>query len=74
MADDQVRVTFRFGREIEVKYLVRLPAIGDHATHGRELWVVTDVQRDASGPMIVCERASGASVRGGTGLATHGPA
>lgn len=52
------RVTFRFRREIEVHYLSRLPERGDYITHLHELWVVTSVEEDAVGPVVVCERES----------------
>jgi hypothetical protein len=68
---DQERVTFRFGREIEIKYLARVPEIGDHVARGSLLWLVTDVQSDDAGPVVVCEPPS----RGGAPIGgRHGPA
>jgi hypothetical protein len=60
------QVTFRFGRDTEVHYLERLPREGDRVAHGRELWVVTSVDSDAVGVVVVCERPS-REVSGGAG-------
>jgi hypothetical protein len=54
--DDLERVTFRFGGEIEVRYLARLPATGDLVAHGSALWAVVLVDVDALGTTVVCER------------------
>ena len=56
------RVSFWFGRETEVRYLTRLPEVGDHVTHGSELWVVLEVTTDALGALVICQLpvASGA--------------
>jgi hypothetical protein len=53
---EQQRVTFRFGRDTEVQYLDRLPSVGDRVSHGQELWVVTDVEQDDVGALVVCQR------------------
>jgi hypothetical protein len=52
------QVTFRFGRDTEVHYLERLPREGDRVALGRELWVVTSVDSDEVGVVVVCERRS----------------
>jgi hypothetical protein len=63
---EQQRVTFRFGRDTEVHYVDRLPAIGDRVTRGRELWVVTRVEGDDLGMLVICERSErGVSTNGG---------
>jgi hypothetical protein len=59
------RVTFRFGRDAEVRYLQRVPKRGDLVTHGRALWVVFDVSADAVGATVICELPTG----NGRGLA-----
>jgi len=51
------RVSFRFGRETEVRYLAQVPEIGDHVTHGNAIWVISEVEQTAS------ERSSPASFR-----------
>ena len=53
--DGLQRITFRFGRDLEVRYLPKAPDAGDRVTHGRELWVVAVVSMDAVGVTIVCE-------------------
>jgi hypothetical protein len=64
--DELQRVTFRFGGVTEVHYLESLPDVGDRVTHGRELWVVADVDADGVDALVICERptASGAGTRG----------
>jgi hypothetical protein len=54
--DGLQRVTFRFGGEIEVRYLARVPAAGDLVAHGSALWTVVLVDADALGATVVCER------------------
>lgn len=51
-----LQVTFRFGRDTEFHYLVDLPSIGDRVTHAHELWVVTGVDADSGGALVICER------------------
>ena len=51
------RVTFRFGRDTELQYLSRVPEVGDRVTHGRDVWVVTDVRSDSVGEVVICERS-----------------
>ena len=42
------RVSFRFRRELEVRYLAQVPEVGDHVTHASELWVVMEVDEHES--------------------------
>lgn len=51
-----LQVTFRFGSDTEFHYLVDLPSIGDRVAHAHELWVVTGVDLDSIGALVVCER------------------
>jgi hypothetical protein len=53
------RVTFRFGSEIEVRYLPLSPEAGDFVAHLNGLWVVTFVSADAAGITVVCEFRDG---------------
>jgi hypothetical protein len=53
------RVTFWFGREVEVRYLAAAPAVGDYVSHGNELWLVSRVAVDAVGASIICEHPDG---------------
>ena len=59
------RVTFRFGPETEVHYLAHIPEVGDRVTHGRELWLVTLVESDPLGMLVICEQAQDEVVRAG---------
>jgi hypothetical protein len=52
--EPQQRVTFRFAGEMEVQYLTGLPAVGDRVSHDGELWVVTGVESDSVGALVVC--------------------
>jgi hypothetical protein len=54
--DKQRRATFRFGLDSELKYVPDLPEVGDFVTHRSELWVVSRVEVDATGALVVCER------------------
>jgi hypothetical protein len=56
--EDRIRVTFRFGRDIEVQYVSRTPDVGDRVTRGRDLWVVTDVKSDEAGAVVICARST----------------
>ena len=49
------QITFRFGDEMEVRYLPDVPQRGHYVTHGRELWVVTAVAGDSAGMTVICE-------------------
>lgn len=55
------RVSFKFGRETDVRYLTRVPEVGDHVTHGSELWVVSGVETDELGALVTCEPPRSAS-------------
>jgi hypothetical protein len=52
------RMSFRFGVEIEVRYLSRVPEIGDYVTHGGEIWVVSVIEEQELGALVTCERLS----------------
>ena len=52
--DGLQRVTFRFGPEIEVRYLRRIPEPGDFVSHANNLWVVSSVSADIAGTTVVC--------------------
>jgi hypothetical protein len=49
------RVTFRFGDATQVHYLSQIPKPGEAVTHGRELWVVSSVEEDQVGTLVICE-------------------
>jgi hypothetical protein len=66
------QVTFRFESETEVQYLDRLPSVGDRVTHERELWVVTSVDADAVGVLVLCKQQSRAAPENGDVAETHG--
>ena len=51
------RVIFRFGGETEAYHSPELPVVGDRASHGDALWVVTRVVHVRSGAVAVCERS-----------------
>ena len=53
--DGLQRVTFRFGHEMEVRYLPDVPAAGDFVAHTNGLWIVTSVSGDVAGITVVCE-------------------
>jgi hypothetical protein len=53
------RVTFKFGGEIEVRYLPSTPQSGDFAAHASELWVVVFVSADVAGVTVVCRLQDG---------------
>jgi hypothetical protein len=55
------RVSFRFGPETEVRYLTRVPEVGDHVTRGSEIWVVSAVTTDEVGALVTCELSLSAS-------------
>ena len=52
------RVVFWFERDSEVRYLRGFPEVGDHVTHGRELWLVARTGSDAFERYVICERNS----------------
>ena len=57
--DGLQRVTFRFGPEIEVRYLPRIPAPGDFVSHTIDLWIVSCVSADLVGATVVCRPNDG---------------
>ena len=58
--DELQRVTFHFGGDTQIHYLAQPPRPGEHVTHGRELWVVTGVEQDAVGTLVICEKTTDA--------------
>jgi hypothetical protein len=52
--DEQQRVTFRFEGDTEVYYVRELPSLGDRVTHQHEMWVVTAVDEDSLGALVMC--------------------
>jgi hypothetical protein len=61
--DGLQRATFRFGNEIEVRYLRDAPETGDFVAHTNGLWIVTFVSADAAGITVVCELRDGEGLR-----------
>ena len=61
----QKRVTFRFADQMEVQYLRGLPEVGDRVSHDGQLWVVTRVEADSVGALVVCESSRHAPSSGG---------
>ena len=55
MDSSQQRVTFHFAGRMEVQYLMSLPEVGDRVSHAGVLWVVTRVESDSVGALVVCE-------------------
>jgi hypothetical protein len=53
------RVTFRFGRDMDVRYLPAIPEPGELVTRRDELWVVSHVSDDAGGTTVVCDLQKG---------------
>ena len=45
---------FRFGKQVDVRYLTTIPKIGDRVTHRHTLWVVSHVRLDAHGALVTC--------------------
>ena len=67
MGEPRQRVTFRFAGRMEVQYLTGLPVVGDRVSHEGQLWVVTRVEFDRVGPLVVCSlRATNTQAAGGT--------
>ena len=58
--DELRRVTFRFGGDTQIHYLAQPPRPGEHVTHGGELWLVTSVEQDAVGTLVICEQTADA--------------
>ena len=61
--DGLQRVTFRFGNEIEVRYLTDAPETGDFVAHTNGLWIVTFVSADVVGTTVICELEDGEGLR-----------
>lgn len=59
MYEPQQRVTFRFGADVDVRYLRELPQLGDFVNHRHELWVVSRVEVDSLGALVICETTPG---------------
>ena len=52
------RITFRFGPDIEVRYLPASPEPGAFVNHRSELWIVSFVTADSAGMTVICEPAA----------------
>jgi hypothetical protein len=57
--DGLQRVSFRFGGDLEVRYLPQVPEAGDLVSHDTELWVVAFVSADTVGVTVICELRRG---------------
>ena len=55
MSSHEFRVSFRFDSEREIRYLPRLPEVGDHVTHGSDLWFISEVEEHKLGALVTCE-------------------
>jgi hypothetical protein len=55
--DESHQVNFRFGGVTEVRYLRAVPAVGERVLHEGKPWLVTLVDEDGVGPVVICERA-----------------
>jgi hypothetical protein len=53
--DELKRVTFRFADTTQVHYLADVPKQGEAVAHGHDLWVVSRVESDEVGTLVVCE-------------------
>ncbi|HEX5029353.1 MAG TPA: hypothetical protein VFV56_11130 [Gaiellaceae bacterium] len=53
------RVRFRFGSQIEDRYLLVVPEPGDFVGHGNQLWIAAFVSSDAEGVTVICWRNDG---------------
>jgi hypothetical protein len=51
----QQRVTFRFGAATDVRYLREVPEVGDFVSHRNELWMVSRVEADSVGTLVICD-------------------
>jgi hypothetical protein len=52
-------VTFRFGGDLEVRYLPGVPEAGELVSHAAALWVVAFVSADSVGMTVICEPPNG---------------
>ena len=57
--DGLQRVTFRFGSDVEVRYLPAIPRSGDFVTRGHDLWEVAFVSSESVGMTVICELRDG---------------
>ena len=57
--DGLQRISFRFGGDLEVRYLPKVPVAGDLVSHETELWVVAFVSADTVGVTVICELPRG---------------
>jgi hypothetical protein len=57
------RVVFWFDTDSEVRYVSGMPEVGDHVTHGRELWLVSRIGADAFEEYVICKRPREVSPR-----------
>jgi len=55
MSSHEFRVSFRFDSEREIRYLPRLPEVGDHVTHGSDLWFISVVDESLHEALVTCE-------------------
>ena len=53
------RVRFRYGVQIETRYLPLVPSAGDFVAHGGQLWVAAFISLDAEGVTVICWRNDG---------------
>jgi hypothetical protein len=72
--EERRRVTFRFGGDTEVQYVGDVPRVGDFVTHRSEIWVVSRIEIDGLGALVICERDKTSSPRpdGSPTISTHG--
>jgi hypothetical protein len=59
MARLQQQVIFRFERDMDVRHLATVPAMGDLVTHRGALWTVSRVEADGQGAIVICELSAG---------------
>ena len=57
--DGLQRISFRFGGDLEVRYLPQVPEAGDLVSHETALWVVAFVSADTVGVTVICELPRG---------------
>jgi len=61
------RMSFKFERDSEVRYMAGVPKVGDHVTRGDELWTVSAVDNHRDEPVIVCARSAAPHAANGGG-------
>jgi hypothetical protein len=57
--DGLKRVCFRFGLDVEVRFLSDIPEPGHFVSHRAELWIVVSVEEDVGGTIVICELPTG---------------